>query len=171
MNGFSATRVIPAPVTEVWRVFADPQARGRFGDVELVEPLTTGTSGELVPGQRWRETRTTASGAAVTEELVVVAVDQWHSVTLALAGASASGQLTYRFDPVPGGTAVTGPPSGTGTAWPTDCSASSSVGSPPGRPRVRSATSWTPWPRPAWWPWPPDHGTANADVTPEPTLG
>jgi uncharacterized protein YndB with AHSA1/START domain len=107
MDAISVIRVIPRPVAEVWRAFADPVARSGFRGVAEIEPLTDCWAGALHPGQRWRETRTTASGETITEELVVVAVDEERSCRIALAGASASGQLTYRFAPVASSTAVT----------------------------------------------------------------
>src|SRR5258706_11251849 len=106
MAGVSVSRLIPVPVTEVWRVFADPRVRGGCPEVAEVEPLTPCTPGVLVPGQRWRETRTTAAGGAVTEELVVLAVEPERSCTVGLAGATGAA-LSYRFDPVPAGTVVT----------------------------------------------------------------
>jgi uncharacterized protein YndB with AHSA1/START domain len=102
----SVTRVIPAPLAEVWRVFADPAARSRFCDVCDVEALTDFTPGDLSPGTRWRETRTTATGDTITEELVILAVEPERSCTVALAGAIASGQLTYRFQPARDGAAT-----------------------------------------------------------------
>jgi hypothetical protein len=86
MDGVSVTRVIPAPVAQVWRAFAEPKARGRS---------------ELSVGQRWRETRTTAAGAVITEELVVVAVEPERACTLALVGSVGSGHLRYQFRPLP----------------------------------------------------------------------
>jgi uncharacterized protein YndB with AHSA1/START domain len=106
VDGVSVTRVIPAPLAEVWRVFADPAARSRFCDACDVEALTDVVPGELREGTRWRETRTTASGDTITEELVIVAVDPERSCTVALAGAIASGQLTYRFQPSRDGSAT-----------------------------------------------------------------
>jgi uncharacterized protein YndB with AHSA1/START domain len=102
----SVTRVIPAPLAEVWRVFADPAVRARFCGVCAIEPLTESAPGELSPGQRWRETRTTAAGATITEELVIVAVEPERSCTVALAGAAASGRLSYRFQPTRAGAAT-----------------------------------------------------------------
>jgi hypothetical protein len=103
----TVSRVLPVPVTEVWRVFADPRTRVGFGDVIDVDPLTVCPRGVVEPGQRWRETRRTTTGATVTEELAVVAVDEGRSCTVALADAGGSGELTYQFRGVPAGTAVT----------------------------------------------------------------
>jgi hypothetical protein len=108
MDGVMVTRVIPVETREVWRVFADPCARAAQRDIADVEPVTPCSPGELTPGQRWRETRTAASGAEITEELVVVRVDEGRSVTMALAGSAGSGQLTYSFRPtVAGGAPAT----------------------------------------------------------------
>ncbi len=99
----TVSRVIPAPVAEVWRVFTDLPARRRWlADVQSVEVLTPQplTPAVLEPGVRWRETRGTHAGPPVTEELVVVAVDAGRSCTVALAGNPAGSRLTYTFEPV-----------------------------------------------------------------------
>ena len=110
MSRVVASRVIDAPVGVVWEAFADLSHRAcPLSDVEGVELLTPGP---LKARTRWRETRTAGSGAAVTEELVIISVDPGRSCTMALAGAVEANQLTYLFAPIDvgahrGGTAVT----------------------------------------------------------------
>ena len=108
----AVTRVIAAPVEQVWAAFADLRARAPWlSEVDSVEVLTPGP---LALGSRWRETRTDRHGTQVTEELVVAALDPGRACTLALAGAD-GGHLTYLFTPIDvgsdrGHTAVTAVP-------------------------------------------------------------
>jgi uncharacterized protein YndB with AHSA1/START domain len=97
MSTVTVTRVLPAPSEAVWTVFTDLAARPSWlSEVESVELLTTGPVG---PDTRWRETRVDATGAAVTEELVLTAVDPGRSVEMTISGGG-DANLTYVFSPV-----------------------------------------------------------------------
>jgi hypothetical protein len=106
----AATRAIAAPVDVVWAVFAG-MANGRswMSEVDKVEPLATaveplGMAVEpLAVGTAWRETRHDRDGRAVTEDLVVIAVDRGRCCTIGLAGAPRSPRLTYVFTPIAAG--------------------------------------------------------------------
>ena len=69
MSTVAVSKLVQAPVGELWRVFTDLAARGRYlSTVESVEVLTPGPFGT---GTRWLETRTLPDGTRVTEEFVV----------------------------------------------------------------------------------------------------
>lgn len=97
-------RTIHAPVARVWSVFTDLAARPRWlSTVESVEVLSPGPFGS---GTAWRETRQVADGAAIVEELRVVACDPAASVTLASPGIGADYRMTYTFLPLGSRTCV-----------------------------------------------------------------
>jgi uncharacterized protein YndB with AHSA1/START domain len=108
MSSATVTRVIAAPPARVWAVFTDLSGRVEWlSEVDSVEVV--GGSG-LGVGTRWRETRVDAFGTAVSEELVITALDPGRSITIALVGAGDVSHVRYQFtpaDPGRGGTTVT----------------------------------------------------------------
>ena len=110
MSTVAVTRLIEAPVVEVWRVFTDlPGRRQWLSTVSRVEMLT---DGPFTAGTVWRETRSMGDGAEITEEFQVrdCAVPEKFVVTS--PGIGADYRMTYTFVPViegrhRGGTMVT----------------------------------------------------------------
>jgi len=88
MSRITATRIISAPVEVVWSTFAAPG--GLVSDVDAL----------LEPGMRWRETRVDSAGTAVSEDLVVLAVEPLRSCTIGLADRDDTPRLTYLFTPI-----------------------------------------------------------------------
>jgi uncharacterized protein YndB with AHSA1/START domain len=119
MSTVAVTRLVEAPVVSVWRVFTDlPGRREWLSTVTRVEMLT---AGPFSAGTAWRETRTMADGAEITEEFLVkdCAVPERFVVTS--AGIGADYRMTYTFVPViegrhRGGTMVTVVQDGSPTA-------------------------------------------------------
>jgi hypothetical protein len=119
MSTVAVTRLVEAPAAAVWRVFTDlPGRRARLSTVTGVEVLT---SGEFRSGTVWRETRTMADGAEVTEEFRVCECDAPERFVVASPGIGADYRMTYTFVPVSegrhrGATMVTVVQDGTPTA-------------------------------------------------------
>ncbi len=119
MSTVAVTRLVKAPVVEVWRVFTDLPRRSEWlSTVSRVEMLTRGPFGA---GTVWRETRTMADGGQITEEFRVreCAVPERFVVTS--PGIGADYRMTYTFVPViegrhRGGTMVTVVQDGSPTA-------------------------------------------------------
>jgi uncharacterized protein YndB with AHSA1/START domain len=110
MSTVAVTRVIDAPVTQVWRVFTNLAGRCDWlSTVTGVEILTEGAFGE---GTIWRESRSMPDGSEVTEEFRVNdCVDNERFVVVS-PGIGADYQMTYTFQQVEtgrhqGGTSVT----------------------------------------------------------------
>ena len=119
MSTVAVTRLIEAPVVSVWRVFTDlPSRRAWLSTVTRVEMLTGGPFGA---GTVWRETRTMADGAEITEEFRVKDCVIPEKFVVTSPGIGADYRMTYTFVPViegrhRGGTMVTVVQDGTPTA-------------------------------------------------------
>jgi uncharacterized protein YndB with AHSA1/START domain len=119
MSTVAVTRLVEAPVSEVWRVFTDLRRRCDWlSTVTEVQLLTPGPFGA---GTVWRETRTMAGGEAVTEEFRVRECVMPERFVVASPGIGADYRMTYTFVPVlegrhRGGTMVTVVQDGTPTA-------------------------------------------------------
>jgi hypothetical protein len=119
MSTVAVTRLVEAPVAAVWRVFTDlPSRCERLSTVIAVELLTQESFGT---GTEWRETRTMADGAEITEEFRVDECVSPQRFVVTSPGIGAEYRMTYTFVPVlegrhRGGTMVTVVQDGTPTA-------------------------------------------------------
>jgi uncharacterized protein YndB with AHSA1/START domain len=119
MSTVAVTRLIEAPVSEVWRVFTDlPRRCDWLSTVTGVQLLTSGAFGA---GTVWRETRTMADGEEITEEFRVRECVIPERFVVASPGIGADYRMSYTFVPVVegrhrGGTMVTVVQDGTPTA-------------------------------------------------------
>ena len=119
MSTVAVTRLIEAPVSEVWRVFTDLRRRCDWlSTVTEVQLLTPGAFGA---GTVWRETRTMADGEEITEEFRVRECAVPERFVVASPGIGADYRMTYTFVPViegrhRGGTMVTVVQDGSPTA-------------------------------------------------------
>ncbi|WP_433722774.1 SRPBCC family protein [Actinoplanes sp. CA-051413] len=119
MSTVAVTRLVEAPVAAVWRVFTDlPSRCERLSTVIAVELSTQGPFGA---GTEWRETRTMADGAEITEEFRVDECVSPQRFVVSSPGIGAEYRMTYTFVPVlegrhRGGTMVTVVQDGTPTA-------------------------------------------------------
>jgi uncharacterized protein YndB with AHSA1/START domain len=110
MSTVTVTRVIDAPVADVWRVFTDLAGRSRW--LSTVSRVAVLSSGPFGAGTTWQETRVMADGGHVSEEFVVEeCVPGFHFVVRS-PGIGADYRMTYSFAPVAerrhhGGTTVT----------------------------------------------------------------
>lgn len=96
------TRLVQAPVDQVWRVFTDLPARARLmSTVDSVELLADG----FQVGTTWRETRTLRD-AAVTEEWRVVSLSPPYRCLISSRGEGEDYEIGYEFTPRPDGTRV-----------------------------------------------------------------
>jgi hypothetical protein len=119
MSTVAVTRLVEAPVVEVWRVFTDlPRRCEWLSTVTEVQLMTTGPFGR---GTVWRETRTMADGAQIAEEFRVRECVVPEKFVVESPGIGADYRMTYTFVPVVegrhrGGTMVTVVQDGTPTA-------------------------------------------------------
>lgn len=119
MSTVAVTRLVEAPVATVWRVFTDlPSRCSWLSTVTAVQMLTPGSFGA---GTVWRETRTMADGAEITEEFRVTECVMPERFVVASPGIGADYRMTYTFVPViegrhRGGTMVTVVQDGSPTA-------------------------------------------------------
>jgi uncharacterized protein YndB with AHSA1/START domain len=119
MSTVAVTRLIEAPVVDVWRVFTDlPRRTEWLSTVTRVAMLTPGPFGT---GTVWRETRALADGAEITEEFRVRECVIPERFVVASPGIGADYRMTYTFVPViqgrhRGGTMVTAEQDGAPTA-------------------------------------------------------
>jgi uncharacterized protein YndB with AHSA1/START domain len=119
MSTVAVTRLIEAPVAEVWRVFTDlPSRRAWLSTVSNVEMITRGPFGA---GTIWRETRSLGDDGLLTEEFRVQECETPERFVVASPGIGADYRMTYTFVPViegrhRGGTMVTVVQDGTPTA-------------------------------------------------------
>lgn len=98
MSTVAVTRLVEAPVVEVWRVFTDLSGRCAWlSTVTRVEVLTSGPFGA---GTVWRETRTMPDGAEITEEFRVRECAIPERFVVASPGIGADYRMTYTFTPV-----------------------------------------------------------------------
>ncbi|MEV6600553.1 SRPBCC family protein [Actinoplanes sp. NPDC051346] len=98
MSTIAVTRLVEAPVVEVWGVFTNlPQRCEWLSTVTRVELLTTGPFGA---GTVWRETRTMVDGGEITEEFRVRECVVPERFVVASPGIGADYRMTYTFDPV-----------------------------------------------------------------------
>ena len=119
MSTVAVTRLVEAPVREVWRVFTDLRSRREWlSTVVAVELMSPGPFGA---GAAWRETRTMADGAEITEEFHVRECVVPERFVVESPGIGADYRMTYTFVPVTegrhaGATMVTVVQDGTPTA-------------------------------------------------------
>jgi uncharacterized protein YndB with AHSA1/START domain len=119
MSTVAVTRLVQAPVADVWHAFTDLGGRCEWlSTVERVEVLTFGPFGA---GTVWRETRTMPDGGEVTEEFRVCEAIAPQCFVVASPGIGADYRMTYTFTPVVrgrrrGSTAVTVVQEGSPTA-------------------------------------------------------
>jgi uncharacterized protein YndB with AHSA1/START domain len=110
MSTVAVTRLIEAPVVEVWRVFTHLSSRCDWlSTVTRVEIMTPGPFGARTV---WRETRTMPDGEEITEEFRVRECDLPERFVVTSPGIGADYRMTYTFTPViagrhRGGTMVT----------------------------------------------------------------
>ncbi|MCU7727238.1 SRPBCC family protein [Actinoplanes sp. KI2] len=119
MSTVAVTRLIEAPVAEVWQVFTDLGRRRQWlSSVTAVEVLTKEPFGA---GATWRETRRMADGGEVTEEFRVDECEPFERFVVTSPGIGADYRMTYSFVPIlsgrhRGGTMVTVVQDGMATA-------------------------------------------------------
>jgi uncharacterized membrane protein len=98
MSTVAVSRVIDAPVDDVWRVFTHLAGRcawlSTVTRVEIVEPGPFGT------GTIWRESRTMPDGDEVTEEFRVSECEPPRRFVVVSPGIGADYRMTYTFEPV-----------------------------------------------------------------------
>jgi uncharacterized protein YndB with AHSA1/START domain len=119
MSTVAVTRLIEAPVASVWRVFTDLPGRTQW--LSTVTEVRMLTSGPFGTGTVWRETRTMADGAEVTEEFRVKECVLPERFVVTSPGIGADYRMTYTFVPIiegrhRGGTMVTVVQDGSPTA-------------------------------------------------------
>jgi uncharacterized protein YndB with AHSA1/START domain len=118
MSTVAVTRLVEAPVEDVWRVFTDlPRRRDWLSTVTEVQVLTHGPVGR---GTVWRETRTMPD-VEITEEFRVAECVPPARFVVESPGIGADYRMTYTFVAVTegrrkGGTMVTVVQDGTPTA-------------------------------------------------------
>ena len=119
MSTVAVTRLVEAPVRDVWRVFTDLRSRCEWlSTVIEVELMTPGPFGA---GTVWRETRTMADGTEITEEFRVRECVVPERFVVESPGIGAEYRISYTFVPVTegrhtGATMVTVVQDGTPTA-------------------------------------------------------
>jgi uncharacterized protein YndB with AHSA1/START domain len=119
MSTVAVTRLVEAPVEDVWRVFTDlPRRCEWLSTVTEVQLLTHGPFGQ---GTVWRETRTMPDDAEITEEFRVAECVPPSRFIVESPGIGADYRMTYTFVAVTegrhrGGTMVTVVQDGTPTA-------------------------------------------------------
>jgi uncharacterized protein YndB with AHSA1/START domain len=119
MSTVAVTRLIEAPIDDVWQVFTDLGRRGQWlSSVTAVEVLTKEPFGA---GATWRETRRMADGGEITEEFRVDECVLPERFVVTSPGIGADYRMTYSFVPVlsgrhRGGTMVTVVQDGMATA-------------------------------------------------------
>jgi uncharacterized protein YndB with AHSA1/START domain len=119
MSTVAVTRLVEAPVRDVWRVFTDLRSRCEW--LSTVIEVELMTSGPFGAGTVWRETRTMADGTEITEEFFVRECVVPERFVVESPGIGADYRMTYTFVPVTegrrvGGTMVTVVQDGTPTA-------------------------------------------------------
>jgi hypothetical protein len=99
MSTVAVTRLVEAPVAEVWRVFTDlPNRRQWLSTVSRVEVLTRGP---FRAGTVWRETRSMGDdGAEITEEFRVRLCLIPERFVVTSPGLGTDYRMTYTFVPV-----------------------------------------------------------------------
>lgn len=98
MSTVAVTRLVEAPVAEVWRVFTDlPGRRAWLSTVSHVEMITPEPFGA---GTIWRETRSLGDGGQLTEEFRVRECVLPERFVVASPGIGADYRMTYSFVPV-----------------------------------------------------------------------
>lgn len=101
MSTVSVSRVVDAPVAEVWRVFTD--LAGRCGWLSTVSAVDIVRPGPFTAGTAWRETRTMPDGTEVTEEFEVLECAPPERFVVVSPGIGAEYRMTYTFQPATGG--------------------------------------------------------------------
>ncbi len=119
MSTVAVTRLVEAPVRDVWRVFTD--LRSRCDWLSTVTAVELMSSGPFGAGTVWRETRTMADGTEITEEFLVRECAVPERFVVESPGIGADYRMTYTFVPVTegrhvGATMVTVVQDGTPTA-------------------------------------------------------
>lgn len=110
MSTVAVTRLVEAPVADVWRVFT--HLGGRCEWLSTVERVEVLTPAPFAAGTAWSETRTMSDGGEVTEEFRVSECVPPERFVVASPGIGADYRMTYTFTPVEhgrhqGGTMVT----------------------------------------------------------------
>ena len=110
MSTVAVSRLVDAPVHDVWRTFTD--LGGRCGWMSTVNRVELLTRGEFGTGTVWRESRTMVDGDEVTEEFRVRECVAGERFVVASPGIGADYRMTYTFTTVDhgkhsGGTMVT----------------------------------------------------------------
>ncbi len=110
MSTVAVTRLVDAPVDDVWTTFTN--LGGRCEWLSTVSQVELLTHGEFGAGTVWRETRTMVDGDEVTEEFRVRECAAPERFVVASPGIGADYRMTYTFAPVQsgrhrGGTMVT----------------------------------------------------------------
>ena len=101
MSTVAVTRLIDAPVADVWRIFTDLSSRCDWlHTVTRVDLLTAGPFGA---GTIWRETRTMPDGGEITEEFRVRECEAPEWFVVASPGIGADYRMTYTFRPIVAG--------------------------------------------------------------------
>jgi uncharacterized protein YndB with AHSA1/START domain len=101
MSTVAVTRLIDAPVVEVWRVFT--RLSGRSEWLHTVTRVEVLTSAEFGTGTQWRETRTMPDGTEVTEEFRVRECVAPQRFVVSSPGMGADYRMTYSFVAVTAG--------------------------------------------------------------------
>jgi uncharacterized protein YndB with AHSA1/START domain len=119
MSTVTVSRVVDAPVAQVWRVFT--HLAGRCGWLSTVTRVDVLRPGEFGAGTAWRETRTMPDGGDVTEEFHVLECTPPERFVVGSPGIGAEYRMTYTFEPLTrgrhsGGSTVTVVQEGTPTA-------------------------------------------------------
>jgi uncharacterized membrane protein len=106
MSTVTVTRVMDAPVDEVWRIVTGLPGRCDWlHTVNQVDLLTTGPFGA---GTAWRETRTMPDGSEVAEEFRVIDSRPIECFVLESPGIGADYRMTYSFASIDSGRHVGG---------------------------------------------------------------
>ena len=98
MSTVAVTKLVQAPVSDVWRVFTD--LSGRCEWLSTVTHVELTTRGPFGAGTEWRETRTMADGGEITEEFRVSECVPQQRFVVASPGIGADYRMTYTFVPV-----------------------------------------------------------------------
>jgi hypothetical protein len=110
MSTVAVTQVIDAPLAHVWAVVTDLPERVYW--MSTIDDVDVVTDGPFGTGTVWRETRTMADGARVTEEFHVRECVEPYRFEVRSPGSGADYRMTYTLSPVDagrhrGGTEVT----------------------------------------------------------------
>jgi uncharacterized protein YndB with AHSA1/START domain len=110
MATVAVAQVVAARPGRVWALLTD--LAGRRSWMSTVDDVEVVTVGEFATGTVWREERTIAGGARVTEEFRVSECRAPHCFVVSSPGSGATYRMTYTLTPIDvgrhrGGTTVT----------------------------------------------------------------